>query len=272
MKIRVAPATKRFLESYTKRLPHAVLLTGSVGVGLNTLAGELSSNGRLLRRISPESRSSALPSISAETIRELYIDTRSVLEGKNFVIIDDADAMNHVAQNALLKLLEEPNDSICFILTSHIPDKLLPTIRSRTQIFSVPPIDHLESMRLLKSLGVTTGIDEQRLLYIAQGLPAELTRLTQSQSDFKSLSERVSQARQIVEGTPYQRLVTIASTSLDRQQALQLIEMVILLLKRSIMQRPERMIVMRIDSMLAAAAAIRSNGNVKLHLIRGVLQ
>lgn len=272
MKLRTAPATTRFIERYARSLPHALLLTGPSGVGLNTLAEYLVANGRLLRRIAPESKSTALPSISAESVRELYTDTRARLEGKNFIIIDDADSMNHVAQNALLKLLEEPNDSICFILTSHLPDKLLPTIRSRVQAFRVPPIDKLESARLVKAFGVTSDLDQQRLLYVAEGLPAELTRLAHNQSDFKALSERVSQARQIVEGTPYQRLTTVVSVSLDRQQAIQLIDMVNLLLKRSIASRPERIIITRIEAMLDAAAAIRSNGNVKLHLAKAVLQ
>jgi DNA polymerase-3 subunit delta' len=220
--------------------------------------------------VTPESKSSALVSIPVERIRQLYVETRSKLDGLNFVIIDDADTMNHVAQNSLLKLLEEPNESICFILTSHSPDKLLPTIRSRTQAFAVPPIDSLESSRLLKALGVTDALTLQRLLYVAEGLPAELTRLAGNASDFKTLSERVQLARQMVEGDAYQRIVTALAFTGDRQSAIGFIDMTLLLLRRSLKTKPDQGSVTRIDRLVDASESIRANGNIKLHLINAV--
>ena len=47
------------------------------------------------------------------------------------VIIDAADDMNANAANALLKILEEPQQMVFFLLVSHSPASLLPTIRSR---------------------------------------------------------------------------------------------------------------------------------------------
>jgi DNA polymerase-3 subunit delta' len=56
-------------------------------------------------------------------------------EGKRrVVIIDDADAMQAEAQNALLKTLEEPPAASMFVLVSSRPDMLLPTVRSRCQL------------------------------------------------------------------------------------------------------------------------------------------
>lgn len=52
------------------------------------------------------------------------------------VIIDDADCMNRNAQNAVLKVLEEPPPQTVIILIIHRPGMLLPTIRSRVQNFS----------------------------------------------------------------------------------------------------------------------------------------
>lgn len=46
-------------------------------------------------------------------------------------IIHHADAMNEQAQNAILKLLEEPPESSRFILVAENPARLLPTVRSR---------------------------------------------------------------------------------------------------------------------------------------------
>ncbi len=63
------------------------------------------------------------------------------LEAKRkFAIIVGAEAMNTAAQNAFLKLLEEPPDATSLILISHAPDQLLPTIRSRCMKLSFNPL------------------------------------------------------------------------------------------------------------------------------------
>jgi DNA polymerase III delta prime subunit len=273
MKLRIAPSTERFIAQFNANPSHAVLLTGGEGTGLFTLAEHISAaSGHILNVLKPESKTStSLPTISVERIRQLYVETRSRLNGDHFVIIDDADTMNHVAQNALLKLLEEPNPSVHFILTSHSPDKLLATIRSRTQTFAVPPIDALESRRLLKGLGVSDTLTEQRLLYVAEGLPAELTRLSRSDGDFKLLAERVQKARQFAEGTPYQRLAVILSMKEDRQGTLKLIEMITMLLRRSINGSPERSTLQLIDRLLESSELIRANGNARLQLCAAVV-
>jgi DNA polymerase-3 subunit delta' len=46
-------------------------------------------------------------------------------------IIRHAGSMNVSAQNALLKVLEEPPGGAAFILTAETPEQLLPTVRSR---------------------------------------------------------------------------------------------------------------------------------------------
>lgn len=56
-------------------------------------------------------------------------------EGRRKVyVIHDADTMNVQAQNALLKLLEEPPESAAFILCAANPELLLPTVRSRCEL------------------------------------------------------------------------------------------------------------------------------------------
>lgn len=53
------------------------------------------------------------------------------------VIVDTANAMNNAAANALLKWLEEPPARSLFILISHAPGALLPTIKSRCRILNM---------------------------------------------------------------------------------------------------------------------------------------
>jgi hypothetical protein len=64
---------------------------------------------------------------------------------KKVYILHPADAMNPAAQNAILKLLEEPPSFVSLILTAETPAALLPTVRSRCALIqassSVPAPD-----------------------------------------------------------------------------------------------------------------------------------
>ncbi len=273
MKLYLSQGVTEFLDDFSKSLPHAVLLTGPVGAGLGTLAAHMAqTNGTLLVQVAPEvKRTGSLAAISIERIRELYTETRSRQNTPSFVIIDDADAMTTAAQNSLLKLLEEPNESIHFVLTSHSPDRLLPTIRSRVRTLAVPPLSKLESRRLLRAIGIKDELAEQRLLFVADGLPAELTRLAETDGDFKDLSERVNKARRLIEGSTYDRLAAVQSLSEDRAATLKVIETVILLLRRSLASNPDQATLQFIDRLLGASEAIRANGHVRLHLASAVV-
>ena len=71
--------------------------------------------------------------IQVDQIREMSADTHILpneADGKVY-IIEDADTMNVQAQNAALKLFEEPPRNVHFILTAANPEKLLVTVRSR---------------------------------------------------------------------------------------------------------------------------------------------
>ena len=60
-------------------------------------------------------------------------------------ILHGADHMNASAQNALLKVLEEPPRYTFFLLTARQPGLLLPTIRSRCTIYQLAPHSVLSS-------------------------------------------------------------------------------------------------------------------------------
>jgi DNA polymerase III subunit delta' len=61
--------------------------------------------------------------------------------GWRIVIVDAADDLNRASANALLKMLEEPPQRAVFLLVSHSPGALLPTIRSRCRVLRVPRLD-----------------------------------------------------------------------------------------------------------------------------------
>lgn len=61
--------------------------------------------------------------------------------GWRICIIDSADELNANAANALLKVLEEPPPKSLFLLISHAPGRLLPTIRSRCRSLALRPLE-----------------------------------------------------------------------------------------------------------------------------------
>jgi len=83
--------------------------------------------------------------ITIDEIRRVtHLLTRTSHDGGwRIVIIDPAEDMNRNAANALLKTLEEPPARALFVLVSHSPGRLLPTIRSRCQAVRFQPLDRV---------------------------------------------------------------------------------------------------------------------------------
>jgi DNA polymerase-3 subunit delta' len=70
------------------------------------------------------------------------------------IVIDDADAMNVSTANSLLKTLEEPLARNHLVLCSGAPERLLPTIRSRTQDVRFRPLPAAQLLELARRHGV----------------------------------------------------------------------------------------------------------------------
>lgn len=100
------------------------------GIHLVRLGGKGTSDADRAKNFADKKYSSV---IRVDEIRELsrFIHLSAADGGRRVVIVDDADLMNSSASNALLKMLEEPPALTYFILISHQPSGLLPTIRSR---------------------------------------------------------------------------------------------------------------------------------------------
>lgn len=79
-------------------------------------------------------------SIKVEDISRLLniLSTKPVYAKMRVFVIINADVINEMAQNKLLKSLEEPTDTTVFILTTTKLNKLLPTVMSRLNKIFVP--------------------------------------------------------------------------------------------------------------------------------------
>lgn len=117
--------------------------------------------------------------ISVGRIRTLgeFVATTAYRGRAKVIMIAPAEAMHPAAANALLKILEEPPGKTHFLLVSHRPDRLLPTIRSRCfQVPFAPPAPEL-ALGWLKGRGM-----EHPELALAQGGYAPLAAVEKAQS------------------------------------------------------------------------------------------
>lgn len=78
--------------------------------------------------------------IRVEQIRGLadFLGVAAFRGGRRVVLLAPAEAMNAIAANTLLKVLEEPPAATLFILVADALDDVLPTIRSRCVLVQVP--------------------------------------------------------------------------------------------------------------------------------------
>jgi len=95
-----------------------------------------------------------------EAIRSLIERAQLGSPGRTKVyILDEVHMLSSGASNALLKTLEEPPDHVVFVLATTDPQKVLPTIKSRTQHFVVNLLSAGELQALAEYIVADAGLD-----------------------------------------------------------------------------------------------------------------
>jgi len=186
------------------RIPHALLLAGPSGLGLEHFAGCLAArwlctepvanhacgqcracllfiagNHPDMVRIEPEE---AGKQIKVDAIRELihFIQLSSQSGRGKIAVIAPAEAMNRSAANSLLKTLEEPPAGSTFVLITHQPAFLPVTIRSRCQRLDFAPAHDDATLQWLAkeiSADASSAVD---LLALSRGRPLLAMTLTEN--------------------------------------------------------------------------------------------
>lgn len=146
-----------------------------------------------LRKYTVDGKGKAPPvDLPIDVIREFLIAKvghKPTLSPRRVFVVSEAEKLNIASQNALLKILEEPPASCCIVLIGTRLEKLLPTIRSRTQVLRFGPIDRTRIVACLTDVGA--GPEQARFFAaLSQGsLGGALTywRLTEAGADLHAL-------------------------------------------------------------------------------------
>lgn len=262
------------IEAIKNDPPHGLLIEGVVGMGLFHTAQYL--GGANVISIVRPTDSKGLEdtesgSIKIAQIRSLYDMTKGKATIRQVIIIDNADTMGAPAQNAFLKLLEEPLEHVHFILTAHHPEKLLPTVLSRVQRLRLTQIAPEQTAKLLDELHVTDSRKRTQLEFVAAGLPAEIIRLASNTSTFDTKVRLMTDARSFLQGTAAEKLGVINAYQSKRSDTLALIEAAQTILSRTIATSPDKQTILRANELVDIHERIVANGNIRLQLLAAVV-
>jgi DNA polymerase III subunit delta' len=212
------------------RIPHAWLIGGPVGIGKATLAYRMArfvlahrnplapkvqqaetlavdpsdpvarhvaagAHGGLLtleRTLNDKGvlRTMIVVDQTRETIS--FFGSTAAVEGWRVCIVDTVDELNPNAANALLKILEEPPRQSLFLLVSHAPARVLPTILSRCRKLALRPLATPDVI-LAAAQAATIDVDDPLLAEAAEAAEGSVSRaLTLLGGDALKLSQRTA--------------------------------------------------------------------------------
>lgn len=213
--------TSSAIDSAISNGSHALLLTGLTGSGKQTIATHIAD--RLLGNAQKSpyylSITNDDKALGIEKIRELQKFMQLKTTGsdtiRRVVILHDADTMTVEAQNALLKILEEPPEDTVLLLTASQPKALRPTIHSRIQAITIlaPLKDQIIGHFL--NLGYN-GTDIERAHTLSNGQVGLMTALLDSETQ-SPLADQITVAKQLYGMTAFERLAKVDELSKSKE-------------------------------------------------------
>lgn len=194
-----ADTLKTFVDTWNKREEHPIhpvwMLCGPRGIGKATLAYKIAKmvygnvgdffiidmEHNVDERGNPKTDAKA---ISVHTVRTMIEKMQmSSMSGKwRVILIDSVDELTTAAENAILKLLEEPPQQTLFLLVTHQLSNVLPTVRSRARVEKMRPL----TISQLRELCVKFMDEEEissEILKLANGSFGKIANLKASGGD-----------------------------------------------------------------------------------------
>jgi len=211
-----------------QHLPHALLLKGAEGSGLQSFALQLihfllcatpknnmpcgtcrechllsvgSHPGLSIIKPEPNKKTGVMSKvIVVDQIRDVIdtINQTSFNAGRKILMISPCDVLNPAAANALLKSLEEPPPNTFFVLVSQNPSRLLATIRSRCQLVDLPLPKAAEAENWLKE-SIAETAQRKYLLAISGNNPLLVLQWQENES-IDSILQLGNELQQVSQG------------------------------------------------------------------------
>jgi DNA polymerase-3 subunit delta' len=182
-------------------------------------------------------------------------------KSRTVVALYDAAKMTSQAQNALLKLLEEPRNNLHFILLSTHPQRLLPTVRSRCQFVQMPSVIQIELPSDKKA----------KILFMADGSESEVERLSKDPEYYAQQERRFGAAKRLLSAHAAEQLAAVAEVKESREHALELLHAALVVVRFMLVRKPTKELHARAKKILQAEKSLQQNGNVRLWLLACVL-
>jgi len=250
-------AEREFLAVYRSgRVPHAWLIGGEPGIGKATLAYRiarfvlahpdpsliptaaslaLDPAHPTVRRIAVNAHSDLLALertpgdsgkmrtvITVEQVRRLvtFFGSTAGEGGWRVCVVDSADELKYPeGSNALLKMLEEPPPRSLFLLVSHAPGRLLPTIRSRCRRLALRPLGPSDVVRAA-SIALGAAADDPSIAAAAAMARGSVSRAIElAGGPTLALREKVEELLRVLPSTDPRALHALGD-QLDRDRGL----------------------------------------------------
>jgi DNA polymerase III delta prime subunit len=215
------PKTRSALDMVISSTPQSILLIGQDGIGKASTATALAEQILDIKDFASYAYGFLVDPVNneaggIESIRQLQdFMSLKVLRKHDInrvAIIRNADKLSLQAQNALLKLIEEPPKNSMVILTAKTKTSVLPTIASRVQVIDISKPTKAE----LQSYFNDVAEADFNLLYsISNGLPGLLSYLIDSDGHY--LRQATPIARQVLSSSSYDRLLVVDRVAKDKQ-------------------------------------------------------
>lgn len=233
----------------SNRMPQAIIIEGEKGLGKLTLAREIAtalvcrSNGekpcynctqcnKAEKQIHPDIfehiASGSANSFHVDTVREIINDVYMPPNEANYkiYILANAQSMNESAQNAILKILEEPPSYVIFILTTENRSMLLETVLSRSVVLSLNGVNEKDGAEYIaqKNIDIDYNIAyEAMCAYKGNIGKAQESIIGGKMNETISLISDI--CTNLLADNEYELLKSVSAFSKDRQQIITTLSM-----------------------------------------------
>lgn len=167
----------------SNKISHAHLIIGPDGLGKSIIA-RIFALSILSKDINKDyvdiiNYKPSKSSFGVDEVRNIIEEvSKKPYEGdKKVIIIHRGEKLTSQAQNALLKTIEEPPKGVYIIILSESLELMLETIKSRCQLYKLPPLNRNQMEEYIQKLGVLDENQRLTLLAYGEGIPGRAERV-----------------------------------------------------------------------------------------------